>query len=89
MSKPKEIRVKSTSDVKALAGSITKALEEGVTVEVQAIGAGAVNQAVKAIAMTRGFIAPKGKDVIVRPGFGETTIDGKEKTVILQFVSII
>lgn len=83
------IRVKSTSDVKALAGSITKSLEEGNVVEVQSIGASAVNQAVKAIAMSRGFIAPKGKDLIVRPGFGETTIDGKEKTVMLQFVSII
>lgn len=83
------IRVKSASDVKALAGSITKALEDGSEVEVQSIGAGAVNQAIKAIAMSRGFIAPKGKDVIVRPGFGETIIDGKEKTVIKQYVSVI
>lgn len=89
MAKQSTIRVKSASDVKALAGSITKSLEEGNEVEVQSIGAGAVNQAVKAIAMARGFIAPKGKDVIVRPGFGETMIDGKEKTVIKQFVSII
>ena len=89
MAKQTIIRVKSASDVKSLAGSITKALEEGNDVEVQSIGAGAVNQAVKAIAMSRGFIAPKGKDVIVRPGFGETTIGGKEKTVIKQYVSII
>lgn len=82
------VRVKSASDVKSLAGSITKALEEHGKVEVQSIGAGAVNQAVKAIAMSRGYIAPKGKDVVVRPGFGETEIAGEEKTVIKQFVSI-
>ena len=89
MDKVSIIRVKSSSDVKSLAGSVTKALEEQGKVEVQSIGAGALNQAVKAIAMSRGFIAPKGKDVIVRPGFGETIIDGKEKTVIRQFVAIV
>jgi stage V sporulation protein SpoVS len=50
---------------------------------------GALNQATKAIAMARGFVANKGRDLVVRPGFGDTTIDGEERTLIKQFVSII
>ena len=82
------IRVSGKSDCKAVAGSITKSLESGNIVEVCTIGAGALNQAVKAIAMTRGYIASKGYDVVTRPGFADTTIDGEERTVIKQIVSL-
>ena len=89
MTEIKVIRVSSSSDVKSLASSITRVLEEGSIAEVQSIGAGSTNQAIKGIALARGFVAPKGRDLIVRPGFGDTSIDGKEKTVIKQFVSIL
>jgi stage V sporulation protein S len=48
----------------------------------QAIGAGAVNQAVKAIAIARGFVAPNGIDLVTIPAFAEIVIDGEERTAI-------
>jgi stage V sporulation protein S len=84
-----QIKVSAKSNVKSVAGSITKTLEGGNVAEVVTIGAGALNQATKAIAMARGFVANKGRDAVVRPGFGDTIIDGGERTVIKQFVSII
>jgi stage V sporulation protein S len=83
------IKVASKSNVKSVAGSITKTLEDGNIAEVTTIGAGSLNQATKAIAMARGFIANKGKDAVVRPGFGDTTIDGEERTVIKQYASLV
>ena len=48
----------------------------------QAVGAGAVNQAVKAVAIARGFVAPNGLDLVCVPAFAEITIDGEERTAI-------
>ena len=50
--------------------------------ELQAIGAGAVNQAVKAIAITRGFVAPNGIDLVAIPAFTKVEIEGAERTAI-------
>ena len=55
-------------------------------VEIQAIGAGALNQAIKAIAIARGFVAPSGKNLICIPAFTDITIDGEEKTAIKLIV---
>lgn len=52
----------------------------------QAIGAGALNQAVKAVAIARGFVAPHGLDLICIPAFTEITIDGEERTAIKLIV---
>ena len=49
---------------------------------VAAVGAGAVNQAVKAVAIARGFVAPNGLDLVCVPAFAEITIDGEERTAI-------
>jgi stage V sporulation protein S len=46
------------------------------------VGAGAVNQAIKAIAITRGFVAPNGIDLVAVPAFVEIAIDGEERTAI-------
>lgn len=81
----KELRVAGKSYVKAVAGSITKSLEEGYKVELTTIGASSANQCCKAIAMARGFVATKGKDLICKIGFASTTIDGEEKTC-LKFI---
>jgi stage V sporulation protein S len=55
--------------------------EKGV-VEVQAVGAGAVNQAVKSIAIARGYVAPNGIDMVCIPAFAKIDIDGEERTAI-------
>ena len=55
--------------------------ESGVT-EIQVIGAGALNQAVKAIAIARGFVAPSGLDLIFVPAFVDIEIDGEERTAL-------
>ena len=50
--------------------------------EMQAIGAGALNQAVKAVAIARGFVAPHGVDLICIPAFTDIVIDGEERTAM-------
>lgn len=63
------IKVSASSDPQAVASSITNAFYDNPEVTMRAVGAGAVNQAVKAIAIARGYIAPKARDLICRPGF--------------------
>ena len=76
------LRVASTSNPKSVAGAIAAVLEHDVKVELLAVGAGAVNQTVKAIAVTRGYVAPKGVDLITTIAFAKIDIDGNEKTAI-------
>jgi len=76
------LKVASTSDVNAVAGAIAGALEKDRVVEAHAIGAGAVNQAVKAIAIAKRFIERRGGEIKVIPGFMDLEIDGEEKTGI-------
>jgi stage V sporulation protein S len=76
------LKVSAQSQPKAVAGALAALLRERSAAEVQAIGAGAVNQAVKAIAITRGFVAPNGIDLVVIPAFSEVLIDGEERTAI-------
>ncbi|MBC7286597.1 MAG: stage V sporulation protein S, partial [Armatimonadetes bacterium] len=54
--------------------------------ELQTIGAGALNQAIKSIAIARGFLAPSGIDLICYPAFVDVEIDGQERTAIRLFV---
>lgn len=76
------LKVSAQSQPKAVAGALAAVLRERATAEVQAVGAGAVNQAVKAIAITRGFVAPNGIDLVVIPAFSEIQIEGEERTAI-------
>lgn len=76
------LKVSAQSQPKSVAGALAAVLRERNTAEVQAVGAGAVNQAVKAIAITRGFVAPNGIDLVVVPAFSEISIDGEERTAI-------
>jgi len=76
------LKVSSDSKPKAVAGALAAVLREKGSVELQAIGAGAVNQAVKAIAITRGFVAPNGIDLIAIPAFTKVQIEGEERTAI-------
>lgn len=77
-----ELKVSSQSDPKAVAGALAAVLREEKEVEVQAVGAGAVNQTIKAIAISRGYVAPNGMDLIMIPAFTEIEIDGEERTAI-------
>lgn len=63
------LKVSSSSTPQSVAGAIANAIYEKKPVVARCIGAGAVNQAVKAIAIARGFVATKGYDLTVAPGF--------------------
>jgi stage V sporulation protein S len=76
------LKVSAQSSPKSVAGALTAVIRERGTAELQAVGAGAVNQAVKAIAISRGFIAPNGIDLVTVPAFVEISIDGEERTAI-------
>ena len=76
------LKVSSLSRPSAVAGAIAVVIRECGRAEVQAIGAGAVNQAVKAIAIARGFVAPSGTDLIAIPAFTEIEIEGEKRTAI-------
>jgi stage V sporulation protein S len=76
------IKVSAKSRSTAVAGAIAGVIRESNRAEVQAIGAGAVNQAVKAIAIAKGYLALDGIDVISIPSFAEVEIDGQERTAI-------
>jgi stage V sporulation protein S len=76
------IKVSSESRTSAVAGAIAGVVREHKRAEVQAIGAGAVNQAIKATAIARGYLHEDGLDVICIPEFTSVEIDGKERTAI-------
>lgn len=76
------LKVSAKSQPKSVAGALAAVLRESGSVEIQAVGAGAVNQAVKALAITRGFVAPNGIDLIAIPAFSQITINGDERTAI-------
>ena len=76
------LRVAASSNPKSVAGALAGVIREEGSAEMQAVGAGAINQAVKAIAISRGYIAPSGVDLICVPGFVDIEIDGEERTAI-------
>ena len=76
------LKVSAQSKPKSVAGALAAVLREKGSAEVQAVVAGAVNQAVKAIAITRGFVAPNGIDLVTIPAFAEIQIDGEDLTAI-------
>lgn len=81
------IKVSSKSAPQKVAGAISNLFrEKDEVVEIQAIGAGALNQAVKAIAIARGFVAPTGKNLVCTPAFSDIVIDGEERTAIKLIV---
>ena len=80
------LKVSAKSSPNSVAGALTGCIKENGRAEVKAIGAGAVNQAVKAVAIARGFLAPAGIDLICIPAFGNTEFDGEEKTIIVLIV---
>jgi stage V sporulation protein S len=80
------IKVSARSRSTAVAGAIAGVVREHNRAEVQAIGAGAVNQAIKAVAIARGYLSEDNIDVIVIPFFTEVMIDDQERTAVRMVV---
>lgn len=76
------LKVSSNSKPNSVAGAIAGVIREHKSVEVQAVGAGAANQAIKAIAIARGYLAPIGIDLICIPAFANIEINGEERTAM-------
>ncbi len=76
------IKVSGTSRTSAVAGAIAGVFRENKRAEVQAIGAIAVNQAIKALALAKGYLKEDGFDIIFTPEFVDVDIDGKIRTAI-------
>ena len=76
------LKVSAKSNPNKVAGALTNAYRDKGIVEMQAIGAGALNQAIKAIAIARGFVAPSGKNLVCIPAFQDISINGEERTAI-------
>jgi len=76
------IKVSTRSRATSVAGAIAWVIRERGTAEVQAIGAGAVNQAVKAIAIARGYLERDALDIKCMPRFIEVDIEGQERTAL-------
>lgn len=76
------LKVSSKSNPNAVAGALAGVLRQCGMVEVQVVGAGALNQAIKAIAIARGFVAPSNIDLVCIPTFADIEIDGESRTAI-------
>ncbi len=79
---PEIIKVSARSRSTAVAGAIAGVMRQHGSAEVQAIGAGAVNQAVKALAIARGYLERDDIDIVATPYFTEVEIDGQERTAV-------
>lgn len=80
------LKVSAKSNPNSVAGALAGVIRDHGSVEVQAVGAGALNQATKAVAIARGFVAPQGLDLICIPAFTDIIIDGEERTAIKLIV---
>ena len=80
------LKVSAKSIPNSVAGAIAGVIREKGSVEVQAVGAGASNQAVKAVAIARGYLAPSGIDLVCVPAFADVLIDSEERTAIKLIV---
>lgn len=76
------LKVSANSSPNSVAGAIASVMRDSGECEVQAVGAGATNQAVKAIAVARGYLAPMGIDLICIPVFSTVIINEEERTAM-------
>lgn len=82
------LKVSNKSNPNSVAGALANILKEKNKVEMQSIGAGALNQAIKAVIICRGFLAPSGKNIICIPSFVDVMIGEEERTAIKLFIEI-
>jgi stage V sporulation protein S len=77
-----QLKVSTRSNPNSVAGAMAGAVRQAGAVEVQVVGAGALNQAVKAVAIARGYVAASGLDLVCVPAFAEIVIEGDRRTAI-------
>ena len=82
-----KLKVSAKSNANSVAGALAGVIRENGEAEIFSIGAGALNQAIKAIAIARGFVAPGGVDLICIPAFADIQINGEERTAIRLIVT--
>lgn len=80
------LRVSAKSVPNSVAGAIAGVIRDYGCVELQAVGAGATNQALKSVAIARGYLAPSGIDLICIPAFANVMIDGEDRTAMKLIV---
>lgn len=80
------LKVSTKSNPNSVAGAILASIREFNRAEIQSVGAGALNQAVKAVAIARGFVAPSGSDLVCKPAFLDVKIEGEDRTAMKLIV---
>ena len=80
------LKVSAKSNPNSVAGALAGVMREKGGAEIQAIGAGALNQAIKSVAIARSFVAPGGIDLVCVPAFTDIQIEGEERTAIKLIV---
>lgn len=81
-----EVKVSSKTNPNSAAGMIANLIYNGTDVCISCIGAGALNQAIKAIAIARGYTAPAGYNLVCIPAFKQIDMDGESRTAIQLIV---
>src|SRR6186997_3679105 len=76
------LKVSTRSNPNSVAGAMAGAVRQAGSVEVQVVGAGALNQAIKAVAIARGYVVASGIDLVCIPTFADIEIDGERRTAI-------
>lgn len=84
----KSLKVSGKSNPNSVAGAIAGILRDRTSIEIQTIGAAALNQAIKAVAIARGFLVPAGIDIVCVPSFSEVEVQGEDRTGIKLTVKI-
>lgn len=84
----KLLKVSSKSAPNSVAGAIAGIIRTENKVQIQTIGAGALNQTIKAIAIARGYIAPTGQELVCVPFFKDIEVNGEVKTAIVLTVEV-
>ena len=77
-----KLKVSTRSNPNSVAGAMAGVVRTQGAVEVQVVGAGALNQAIKAVAIARGYVEASGIDLVCVPSFADITIDGEQRTAI-------
>jgi len=80
------LKVSSKSNPNSVAGALAGVVRGSGSVEIQVVGAGALNQAIKAVAIARGYVATSGLDLTCRPTFADIEIEGESRTAIRLLV---
>lgn len=84
----KLLKVSSKSKPNSVAGAIAGIIRNEGKVQIQTIGAGALNQTIKGIAIARGYIAPTGQELVCVPFFRDINVNGETKTAIVITVEV-